>query len=554
MNQIEYRVRSARRRLIMGQLGRSLCYTLFAALIVAIFACAIPQFYVIDIDFQTWAYAWVGGCLVAGLLAAVIHTFLKAPSLGDVAREVDHRFGLRERLSSSMSLEQSDRESDFGIALMTDAEKQASQIDVAKRFQLKPSKIGWLPLSLAPVLVIVLMLVNPASNSSASNQTTVDPAVAAQVKKAAMQLKKRLQQQKRKADAAGLKEARDLFEKMEMDLDKMAEKKNLDKKDAMIALNDLKKQLDQRRQEIGSTEQMQKAMSQMKGLDAGPADKVAKSMEKGEFGKASDIVKQLAEKMRDGKLSEKEKEQLQKQVQQMQEQMKKAVEEHKQRKEELQKKIDQARSEGRQDDAAKLQEQMNKMQQQDQQMQQMQKMSQALNDAAQAMQQGDSQQAADALQEMADQLGDMQQEMSELQDLESAMNDLSQSKEQMRCKNCGGGGCKQCQGNGMGMQFGQGDGEGEGDGLGKGNGSGDRPEEEGDTNTYETQVRGQVKKGKARISGFADGPNRKGVTREELKSVIDSALAEESNPLENQNLPRTEQQHAKDYFDKLRTN
>ena len=40
----------------------------------------------------------------------------------------------------------------------------------------------------------------------------------------------------------------------------------MDRKDAMIAMNDLKKQLEERREQLGSSEQMRKAMSQMKGL------------------------------------------------------------------------------------------------------------------------------------------------------------------------------------------------------------------------------------------------------------------------------------------------
>ncbi len=166
------------------------------------------------------------------------------------------------------------------------------------------------------------------------------------------------------------------------------------------------------------------------------------------------------------------------------------------------------------------------------------------------MQKGEGDQAADALDQMADQLGEMQQEMSELEDLDSALDQLSQSKNQMRCDKCGGAGCQQCQGNGM--NFGMGQGNGNGDGLGSGSGYGDRPEQEEDTNTYDTQVRGDVKKGKAIIAGFADGPNRKGITREDVKLAIEGSLSEESDPTENQTLPRTEREHAQQYFDQLR--
>ncbi len=551
MNRIEYQVRAARRRLILGRFGKALCVTLFAALIVATIAVAAPAIWVMEVDFNTWSQTWIVGSLVAALLAAVGYALSTAPTQTAVATEVDRRFGLRERLSSSLTLDDRDRDSDFGLALMADAEKRAAQLEIADRFALKPSRLGWLPISLVPVLAIVLLLVEPAQQSNASSTSKTDIEQVKQVKKVAEQLKRRIQQQKRKAAAEGLKEAKELFEKMEADLDKLANKKSMDRKEAMIAMNDLKKELEERRGQLGSSEEMRKMMAQMKGLEAGPADKVAKSIEKGDFGQAKEMVKQLAKQMRDGKLSEQQKQQLKKQIEQMKEQLQKAAQKHEQDKKDLQRRIDQARREGRGQDAAKMQQQLNQMMQKDSQMQQMQKMAQALGQASQAMQQGDASKAANSLDQLSDQLGDMAQEMAELEDLQSALDQLSQSKNQMRCKSCGGNGCQQCQGNGMG-QFGMGQGQGNGDGLGKGSGQGDRPENENETNTYETQVRGKVKQGRAIIAGIADGPNRKGITREDLKHAVESTLSEESDPLENQQLPRAEREHTQSYFNKLR--
>ena len=551
MNRIESQVSSARRRLILGTFGRTVCYTLFAALIVATLAIAAPAIWVMNVDFDNWCYAWIGGSSIAALIAAGAYALVTAPSSESVATEVDRRFGLRERLSSSMTLDADERESDFGLALTADAEKRASQLEIADRFALKPSKLSWLPLSLIPILAVVFLLVEPVGESIASSTPEIEKNEIDQVKKVAAQLKKRIQQQKRNADAKGLEEAKELFDKMEAKLNKITSQKDMSRKKAMIALNDLKKQLEERRNQLGSGDQMRKAMSQMKGLQSGPGEKVAKAIQQGEFGKAKDIIKDLANKMRDGKLNEREKAQLNKQIDQMKQQMQQAVKKHEQAKQELQKKIEQARAQGRAADAAKMQQQLNQLQQRDQQMQQMQKMAEAMNQAQQAMQNGNQKQAADALQQMAEQLGDMQQEMSELEDLEATLDELSQGKNQMRCKNCGGGGCKSCQGMG---QFGMGNGQGQqpGFGLGAGQGQGDRPEEEVDTNTYETQVRGKVRKGKARIAGFADGPNKQGITREEIKNLAESALSEESKALDTENLPRTEQEHAASYFEKLR--
>ena len=551
MNRIEAKVRSARRRLILGRLGRALCVTLFAGLLVAIVAIALPAIHFMDVNIETWNYGWIGGCAVAALLSAVIYAFAKAPNLDAVAAELDRRFGLRERLSSSMAMKENERESDFGLALVADADKRAAKIDVADRFSLRPNRIGWLPMSMVPVLVVVLMLAEPMSGeSNASVTSEAEKTEIKQVQTAASKLKKRIQQQRRKAEAEGLKEAEDMFKKMESRLDKIEKSKNLNRKDAMTEMNDLKKQLEERRNQLGSTEQMKQALSQMKGLESGPGDKVAKAIERGDLNKAKEMVKDLAEKMRQGELSKEETEQLKKQVQQMQQALENAVKEHKQREKDLKEKIEQARQEGRSADASQMQQKLNQMQQKNSQMQSMQQMAESMKDAAEACEQGNPGQAADALQQMSDQLGQMQQEMSELQDLESALDSLSESKNQMRCQQCQGGGCQSCQGQGQGK--GQGQGQGQGQGLGQGTGQGDRPEQEDDTNTYETQVRGKVKKGKAVITGFADGPNRKGITREDVKQAIQGSLSERSDPSENQTLPRNEREHAQQYFDRLR--
>ncbi len=551
MNRIEQKITTARRRLVLAKFGKALCVTLFVGLIVATIAIAFPALRFLEVDFTSWTYGWIGGASLAAVLIAGTYALATAPTMQSVASEVDRRFGLRERVSSSISMDRATRDTDFGLALLADAQRRADQLCVADQFPLKPSRLGWMPLAIVPVLAVVLMLVEPLSKTTASSTSSIDPIEAKQVRTVASQLKKRIEQQKRKADAAGLEEAKEMYEKMEAQLDKITGKKDMDRKDAMIAMNDLKKQLEERREQLGSSEQMRRAMAQMKGLESGPGEKVAKSIEQGDFGKAEQAIKELADKMRDGKLTDQEKNQLKNQIEQMAKVLEKNAEMHEKKKQELQDKIDKAKQEGRGDDAAKMQQEMNQMESKDAQMQQMSKMAQAMSDAAKAMKEGQGGQAADAMEKMADQLGDMADEMSELEDLEMSMDQLSESKSQMRCQKCGGAGCQSCQGNGQ-FGMGNGQGQGEGNGLGNGNGEGDRPEEEGDTNTYDTQVRGDVKKGKAIIAGFADGPNRKGISREDVKAAIQSTLSEDSDPTENQTLPRTEQEHARQYFDQLR--
>ena len=67
--------------------------------------------------FETWNYSWIGGCLVSSICRRWgLCLGAKAPSVETVAAELDRRFGLRERVSSSMAMNENDRESDFGLS------------------------------------------------------------------------------------------------------------------------------------------------------------------------------------------------------------------------------------------------------------------------------------------------------------------------------------------------------------------------------------------------------------------------------------------------------
>ncbi|WP_404307660.1 hypothetical protein [Neorhodopirellula lusitana] len=561
------KVDSARRRMVLGQFGRSFAVTAFAALLVSTIAVAamavIPLSQMLawvglspadgtaaEPTPSSWITFWLVATGSIALIVAAIYTWMRAPSRMDVAAEVDRRFGLRERLSSTLAVQADTRhatQSPLASALMDDATNKAKGIRIAEQFPLRSARQAWLPLSIVPILAAMILVVQPASPTDAPDAVVVDSSEVRQVKAAAADLKKRLEQQRKAAEAKGLKESQELFLKMEKQLDQITKSQTMNRKDALIQLNELKDQIQQRKDRIGSPEQLRKTLSQMKGMEGGPAAKVAEQIQKGDFGKAAQAVKELAKQLKDGKLSDQQKKKLADQVKKLGSELKKAVQQHEQKKEQLREQIEQAKREGRNEDAAKMQQKLNEAEGANAQMNQMQQMAQSMESAADAMKNGDSQAAADAMSEMSDQLGEMQSAMSELEDLQEAMDGLSQSKNQMGCQSCGGEGCQSCQG-GSGM----GEGDKPGDGLGRGSGKGDRPEEETDTNTYDTQVRGDVKRGKAIIAGFADGPNRKGVTREEIKSVIESAISEEGDPLEDQVLPREERDQTRQYFDSLR--
>lgn len=552
---VDRRIAQARRRVMGGRFGRTLAVGWFVGGIVAAMAMAAGSFWDLPVETEVWQTGWITAAVLLPMVVAAIIAFATAPSVEQTAQELDARFGLQQRLSSSILLPAADRDTAFGRALIRDANDRAAAIDVADQYDCRPSRVAWLPVAVVPVLAIVLLVAEPVARTDAAATSKSDPVEVQQIQTVAKRLKKQIAAQKRTADEKGLEEAAEMFERMEAKLDRLAARKDIDRKAAMIEINDLKQQLQRRRSELGGSQEMRKMMSRLGNIGSGPADKVARAIAKGDFGKAEKTIRQLAGQMKDGSLSKEQKQQLQKQAEQMAKAVQKQVEDQNQKQKALQQQIDQAKRDGRSGEADRLQQQLNDVQQKQSQMDAMQKMAESLQSAADAMKQGDASEAAEAMEQMADQLGQMQSDMEQLEDLKSSLQDLSQAKQQMRCQNCGGQGCQNCRGGRSPGGNGDGDSDSKAQGReGRGAGQGDRDEAEGDTNTYKTQVRGDVKKGRTVVTGFADGPNRKGTTRQAVRAAIESAIQEAADPTESQNLPRVERDHAREYFDRLRRN
>lgn len=549
MDTIRRQIAAARRRLLMQRFGRIATWSLFAMLIVAAIGAAVPKLRPLETPSDTWLALWAGGGIALALVAAAMITFLTRPTLAQAALEIDQRYGLRERLSSTWAMDDEDRETEMGRALVEDAAEHAQRLVITERFAAGPSRRAWLPL-IPAVFLVTLVFIPDATheNIAGAGAQRVPKEEADQVRVAAEQLKKRLEQRRRQAEAEGLKEAEELFTKLERQADEIARRKDMDKKEALVALNDLKKQLQGRREQLGSPDQMRQSLAQMKDLQQGPAERVGKALENGDFGKAKEEVNQLAEKLRNGSLSEQEKKQLAEQIEQLEKKVQEAAEEHEKAKQQLREQIAQARREGRMGEAAKLQQQLDERERMDGQMRQLQQMAEGMKAAQQAMEKGDDQEAAEALEAIADQMGEMQAQMDELQELQGAMEQLNNTKEQMACKQCNGAGCPACQGM-------QGDQPGTGGleaGWGRGQPTAGGPQDEPEANAYESQVRGDAKAGRARVTGTTGGENRKGLTQQDVENAVSDALAEESDPLDNQPLPRSQREHARQYFDRLR--
>jgi hypothetical protein len=556
MDQLRKQVARARRRLILEQFLGRFVWCLLGALSVAAIAIAAPRIAVIENLPANWDYSWFLGAFAAAAFAAAVWTYISNRSPIEAAIEIDRRFDLRERVASSLSLSAEEQASEAGRAVVNDAMHAIGRIDVDEKFRVRVGRSAWWPLVPA---AIVFVLVTFVDNRQASS--SVDPAAAAkmeqQAKNAIDSFRKKLEEQRKKmAEEKGLKAADEMFKQIEEGTRELTEKQKLDPSKAHVKLNDLAKQLEQKRQQLGGDKALKEQLQKMKDLGAGPADKAAQAMKEGDWNKAVQEINKLAKQLKEGKLDIAAQEQLAKQLQKMQQRMEAAAEAHKQAIAELKKQIEQQKKDGNVAKAGELQQKLDQLQKQQAQMDQMQQLAQKLGQAQQAMKNGDGQKAAAAMAQMAQQLNQMQKEMDQIKAMDAMLDQMELAKDAMACKNCNGQGCELCQGNMFGMGQGK-NGKGNpngmpGPGMGEGVGNGKRPEERGKTNTRETQVKQNTKRGAATFGGLVEGPNIKGEVAQAIKEEMTTHAAEPADPLTSYRLPSSRREQAEQYFQALR--
>jgi uncharacterized coiled-coil DUF342 family protein len=560
MDEIRTQIRRARRRLLISQIAESVTWMTFVATLIAFVAIAVPKVWPISLaESPWWPTTWLCGALVTGSLAGLLWAYLR--QLGDLntAIEIDLRYGLKERVSSAYALDEHQQQTEAGRALLEDAQRRVERIDVREHFQ---PQVRWHPL--LPVLTVVaaglvaLFVQNAAPSAMAANRSAQEEKE--QVRKSVEELRKRLSQRKKQVEAKGLKDTDAVITKVQRTVDELSSDR-VDRKKALVKLNNLTKQLTDRREGIKAAEKTRDMLKQLQNSQRGPADRVTQALKKGDMKKALDELKKLSDKLRSDDLTPEEKEQLAKQLQQLRKELERSLgarQALEQKKKELEEQIQQLRKEGKTAEAGDLQQKVDQLQQQldqlDQQNPQLSKLQQLadqLSQCADCMKQGDGKKAADMLDQMANDLQQMKDDLDNLQTLDDVMDEIADAKNAMNCQNCNGKGCAECQGQGMGMgdsQFS----ERPGRGLGPGRGMGDRPEEETETGGYRARVAGDPRKGEAIRVGDADGPNRAGRSSKEAKQEIASSFSEDPAPLTHQQLPRREREQTREYFELLR--
>jgi hypothetical protein len=542
METLRKQVARAHRRLMFGRFMTALAWCWFGALLVAAAAIAAAKLWPIEVDGWVWAGSWIGGSMALGLIAAAAWTWVRRREPLTAAIEIDRRFGLKERVSSALALSPAEAGTDAGRALINDAVRRIERIDVPSRFKTPLARRNLLPL-LPALIVFGLMFIADRGQDAAEANAAAQQDAAQRIQQPIEVLRKKLADPQKEAAEKGLKDFSDLLKKIEAATKDLVKKDAVDQKQALVKLNDLAKELEKRREQVGGDEKLKQQLAQMKDLKTGPGDKLAEALKNGNFDKALKELDKLKDQLKDSKLDPAKQQQLAEQLDAMRKNLERMVEKHEQAKRDLERQVQQAKQSGKTAEAQKLQQQLDKLKQQAPQMDRLKQLASQCKQCAGGLKSGQAAAAQQAMDQLGNQLADLKRESDELQMLDQTLDQLAEAKESMCKGNCPGGAECDKESDKIGdIDFAK----------GKGRASGRRPESPTDTKFYDSNVKQKIGRGSAVVVGDAYGPNSKGDVKQQIKIEIESAKHDSADPLVGQRLPKSQREHAKEYFDALR--
>jgi hypothetical protein len=142
---LQRQVARAGRRLFVQTLLNNL-FVFCAVALGAGVAWFLIEPYLLDEPAAWSRWAVASGLLGAGVLSAMVLALWKRPTPLTAALSLDERFGLKERVTTSLMLEKPQMASPAGQALLADVNQRIAEIDVGSRF---PIRVSWTAASAA---------------------------------------------------------------------------------------------------------------------------------------------------------------------------------------------------------------------------------------------------------------------------------------------------------------------------------------------------------------------------------------------------------------------
>jgi hypothetical protein len=538
MRELEKPVSRVFRRLRLQRFVSSLVWLLAIALFLVAMVLGICRGFNYALPGPQWAPFATAGA-IAALIAALIAFFTGASRL-DAAVAIDRAFHLDERVSTAVTLPADLQTSSAGQALLWDATKRLTGLDVAAAFNPKLPRRAWVVLIPASLAVGVLFLPAWAERTiAAKTELKTDTKALAKHSEA---LAKKISSQRQAIDKDKFPDAERLLAQIEKKADDLAKAPPAQKDRLLLEMNKLTDALKDRKKQLGSPEQVNRQLMQLKEMGQnGPADQFSKELAKGEFKQAAEKINDLQKKLEKGELSSSEKKALQEQLGEMSKKLKDAA-----NMEERKKQLDQALKNGGLS-KEQYEREMEKLKEQSKSLKQLEQLADKLGKAQEALKKGDTKQASEALGMTKEQLTQMAKQLEENSALENAMADVMDAKNGMTENGMNQLGEMADAMNTLGSMRRNSAGSG-----GAGRGQGDRPEAADETSTYSTRVQQQIRKGKAVLQGFTQpGKTIKGDSVINIQSEIEAGAASAADALSNQKIPKNVEKHIRSYYDHI---
>ena len=278
MQEINKAVSIAQRRLAIGQLFSILTWAAFISLLIAAIGIAIPKiWHLAFLETQdhkdAWVYSWTLGAIVIGFFVTAIITYRRLTSRLNVASEIDSRFGLKERVSSALAIDSQAAEGPVEKALINDAQRRVETIEVAEKFELRPRWSGLLPL--IPIAIIALLLFLPDAQAQANSAESNEVLEREKVKLKVEAFKKKIEQAREQIEAKGLENASEDVKAIAEKFDKLNSDNLQNKKQALVKINDIKKDIEERQKSVGDSKSFRDNLNKLKDTGKGVAKKSA---------------------------------------------------------------------------------------------------------------------------------------------------------------------------------------------------------------------------------------------------------------------------------------
>jgi uncharacterized coiled-coil DUF342 family protein len=489
---------------------------------------------------ESWLrWTVLGGGLAAATLLAWLLAWWRAPSFVAAALALDEKFGLKERVTTSVGLTPEEAATSAGQALLVDVSQRVPRLKVREGFSLR---LSW-PAALVPLAGVLLTLVTlfyePSFSFATSRDTEPSDKVvnAAEVQKQLDKLKKTPRAwPKDQRDAEKLKEIEAAWDKLvNKPLDPNNQEQVRQRVQDLRDLEDkMKERLDGLKAQASKTQSLKQHLAQLAndpagkaGLKDGPAKEIQDALAKGNMAKAREEVERLMKKVKEEKLSPEQQKQLADELAKLEKQLQRLAD-LKDRKERLQR----DRKDGK-INQEQLEREMDRLAQEAKDLNMLNRLAMDLAGCEMCLRGGNSRGAADKLALILDELERMDLNERELLALIEAQGDLQDAQEGL-CD------CLDGDMNSLGKKASRRPGT-----L--------RPiAPDSDTSSVEARQRAEVDpRGKQRISGFTRGGTFNKVPAREVGGVFRQAVQEAPEAIERQRVPQDAAEMLRGYYENL---